>query len=113
MQAIWAKGYTELLDLIEKDHATAEMHTAIDCYGYGDDLHEAGYSISLAPLLVLCSSYGLLRCTLRSIATASATPKQGAPLCGRLVCHPCGRMRALRRMHSCPALPLTVAAPRG
>ena len=40
VQAIWAKGYTELLGLVEKDHATSEMHTAIDCYGYGDDLHE-------------------------------------------------------------------------
>ena len=40
MQAIWAKGYTELLDLVEKDSATSDMHTHIDCYGYGDDLHE-------------------------------------------------------------------------
>ena len=39
-QAIWAKGYTELLDLVEKDSATSDMHTHIDCYGYGDDLHE-------------------------------------------------------------------------
>ena len=40
LQAIWAKGYTELLDLVEKDHTTSETYTAIDCYGYGDDLHE-------------------------------------------------------------------------
>ena len=40
LQAIWAKGYTELLDLVEKDSATSDMHTHIDCYGYGDDLHE-------------------------------------------------------------------------
>lgn len=42
LQAIWAKGYTELLNLVEKDGAIGEMHTAIDCYGYGDDLHEVG-----------------------------------------------------------------------
>ena len=40
LQAIWAKGYTELLDLVEKDSATSDMHSHIDCYGYGDDLHE-------------------------------------------------------------------------
>ena len=43
MQAIWAKGYTELLDLVEKDSATSDMHTHIDCYGYGDDLHEVRF----------------------------------------------------------------------
>ena len=42
LQAIWAKGYTELLNLVEKDGAIGDMHTAIDCYGYGDDLHEVG-----------------------------------------------------------------------
>lgn len=40
LQAIWAKGYTELLDLMEKDSASREMHTHVDCYGYGDDLEE-------------------------------------------------------------------------
>ncbi|CAL8463148.1 g2682 [Coccomyxa elongata] len=39
-KAIWAKGYTELLDLMEKDSASREMHTHVDCYGYGDDLEE-------------------------------------------------------------------------
>jgi hypothetical protein len=40
VQAIWAKGYTELLELMEIDSASREMHTHIDCYGYGDDLEE-------------------------------------------------------------------------
>ncbi|KAK9907493.1 hypothetical protein WJX75_004778 [Coccomyxa subellipsoidea] len=39
-KAIWAKGYTELLELMEIDSASREMHTHIDCYGYGDDLEE-------------------------------------------------------------------------
>ena len=43
LQAIWAKGYTELLALVEKDSATSDMHTHIDCYGYGDDLHEVRF----------------------------------------------------------------------
>ena len=46
LQAIWAKGYTELLKLVESDGALGEKHTAIDCYGYGDDLHEVGPSLA-------------------------------------------------------------------
>ncbi len=48
LQAIWAKGYTELLNLVEKDGAIGEKNTAIDCYGYGDDLHEVGVRSCLA-----------------------------------------------------------------
>jgi hypothetical protein len=40
LQAIWAKGYTELLDLMEKDVKTGNASAHIDCYGYGDDLDE-------------------------------------------------------------------------
>ncbi len=55
MQAIWAKGYTELLDLVEKDHTTSDMHTTIDCYGYGDDLHEVRHRTSLLLFVEMCS----------------------------------------------------------
>lgn len=50
VQAIWAKGYTELLELMEMDSASREMHTHVDCYGYGDDLEE----VPLLPSLCVC-----------------------------------------------------------
>ncbi len=50
-QAIWAKGYTELLDLMERDSASRDMHTHVDCYGYGDDLEEVPALAS--PVLII------------------------------------------------------------
>ncbi|KAK9828926.1 hypothetical protein WJX72_002833 [[Myrmecia] bisecta] len=38
-KAIWAKGYTELLDLVEKQVKRGQ-HIPIDCYGNGEDLEE-------------------------------------------------------------------------
>ena len=38
MQAIWAKGYTELLDLMDKHTRRGEEKLHIDCYGSGEDL---------------------------------------------------------------------------
>ena len=38
MQAIWAKGYTELLDLMNKHTRRGEEQLHIDCYGSGEDL---------------------------------------------------------------------------
>ena len=42
-QAIWAKGYTELLALMDADHARVgdAGSVPIDCYGSGEDLEEA------------------------------------------------------------------------
>lgn len=37
-QAIWAKGYTELLDLMDKHKRRGEAPLDIDCYGSGEDL---------------------------------------------------------------------------
>ena len=37
-QAIWAKGYTELLDLLDKHARRGEKQMHIDCYGSGEDL---------------------------------------------------------------------------
>ena len=67
MQAIWAKGYTELLDLVEKDSATSDMRTHIDCYGWGDDLHEVR-------LRLPCCGH-----TPPSSALGSAWPRPGPP----------------------------------
>ena len=41
-QAIWAKGYTELLALMDADHARAGNagSVPVDCYGSGEDLEE-------------------------------------------------------------------------
>ena len=39
-QAIWAKGYTELLNLMERDARSQPDTTHVDCFGYGDDLDE-------------------------------------------------------------------------
>lgn len=40
-QAIWAKGYTELLALMGADHAADPAHPVhVDCYGSGEDLDE-------------------------------------------------------------------------
>lgn len=41
-QAIWAKGYTELLALMDADHARAgdAGSVPVDCYGSGEDLEE-------------------------------------------------------------------------
>jgi len=41
-QAIWAKGYTELLALMDADHAAAGRADPVhvDCYGSGEDLDE-------------------------------------------------------------------------
>ena len=43
-QAIWAKGYTELLDLMDKHKQRNENHMYIDCYGSGEDLEEVTQS---------------------------------------------------------------------
>ena len=36
-KVVWAKGYTELLDLMAK-HSAAYGDVAMDCYGTGEDL---------------------------------------------------------------------------
>jgi hypothetical protein len=38
VQAIWAKGYTELLDLMDRHKKRGEEKLHIDCYGSGEDL---------------------------------------------------------------------------
>lgn len=58
VQAIWAKGYTELLELMEMDSASREMHTHVDCYGYGDDLEE----VPLLPSLLCLPDCALSLC---------------------------------------------------
>ena len=40
MQAVWAKGYTELLDLMEEHRKSDAPRMYVDCYGAGEDLNE-------------------------------------------------------------------------
>ena len=49
-QAIWAKGYTELLDLMDKHKVRGEPSMQVDCYGSGEDLEE----VRAAGQLCLC-----------------------------------------------------------
>ena len=42
VQAVWAKGYTELLDLMEQHRKSDAPRMYVDCYGAGEDLNEAG-----------------------------------------------------------------------
>jgi hypothetical protein len=42
-QAIWAKGYTELLDLLSKEQQRGANPAHVDCYGAGEDLEEVSY----------------------------------------------------------------------
>lgn len=37
-KAVWAKGYTELLSLLESHRTAGNPEHAIDCYGNGEDL---------------------------------------------------------------------------
>ena len=37
-KAVWAKGYTELLSLLESHRSAGKPEHAIDCYGNGEDL---------------------------------------------------------------------------
>ncbi len=37
-KAVWAKGYTELLSLLESHRTAGKTEYAIDCYGNGEDL---------------------------------------------------------------------------
>ena len=39
-KAVWAKGYTELLDLVENHNKRGETAISLDCYGNGEDLPE-------------------------------------------------------------------------
>ncbi len=39
-QVVWAKGYTELVDLMRRHGAREGTHPEIDCYGNGEDLAE-------------------------------------------------------------------------
>jgi digalactosyldiacylglycerol synthase len=59
-KAIWAKGYTELLDLVERDARAQPDHPHIDCYGYGDDLDEVRFLCLrcrvVIALLVACAN---------------------------------------------------------
>lgn len=77
-QAIWAKGYTELLDLMEKDSASREMHTHVDCYGYGDDLEEVRTSLTaivskVSDLICHCSGFRLPGTHLASFSSRALT----------------------------------------
>lgn len=38
MQVVWAKGYTELVDLMKQHAAREGSQPHIDCYGNGEDL---------------------------------------------------------------------------
>ena len=37
-KAVWAKGYTELLSLMELHRSAGKIEYPIDCYGNGEDL---------------------------------------------------------------------------
>ena len=37
-KAVWAKGYTELLSLLESHRSAGKVEYPIDCYGNGEDL---------------------------------------------------------------------------
>lgn len=37
-KAVWAKGYTELLSLMESHRSAGKAEYPIDCYGNGEDL---------------------------------------------------------------------------
>jgi len=39
-KVVWGKGYTELLDLVEKHNSESETKLSLDVYGDGDDLSE-------------------------------------------------------------------------
>ena len=40
LQAVWAKGYTELLDLMEEHKRSGAPAMPVDAYGAGEDLNE-------------------------------------------------------------------------
>lgn len=50
MQAIWAKGYTELLDLMDKHKRRGEPVLMVDCYGSGEDLDDVRQTAHLCCL---------------------------------------------------------------
>ena len=56
LQAIWAKGYTELLNLMEKDARSQPDRTHVDCFGYGDDLDEVRAKAPLGRWFVGCGA---------------------------------------------------------
>ena len=42
-KAVWAKGYTELLSLLESHRSAGKTEHPIDCYGNGEDLAAVGH----------------------------------------------------------------------
>ncbi len=46
-KAVWAKGYTELLSLLESHRIAGKTEYAIDCYGNGEDLAAVNSSICM------------------------------------------------------------------
>ena len=54
-KAVWAKGYTELLSLLESHRSAGNTEHAIDCYGNGEDLEAVSLLLPAHVLnFVLC-----------------------------------------------------------
>jgi hypothetical protein len=50
VQVVWAKGYTELVDLLGKHAAREGSQPHIDCYGNGEDLADVAAKAKAARL---------------------------------------------------------------
>ena len=57
-KVVWAKGYTELLELLSKHHHSAEVPVHLDCYGTGEDLAAVRARVGLQAALACSGGLG-------------------------------------------------------
>lgn len=68
-KVVWAKGYTELLELLSKHHKSAEVPVHIDCYGTGEDLPAVSQACTRRPSAAVRSPVNVpVGCRLPAIA---------------------------------------------
>lgn len=51
---VWAKGYTELVELMGQHAAREGSQPHIDCYGNGEDLQDVADQVRCLPWYLLC-----------------------------------------------------------